>query len=87
VAYVKLRYPTATTLMYVAYALMLYYLVSGQWFGSASGMAHQANVMMIVVWGFAFDRYENPPRASVPDTIQYDQPSSAGQAASAGFLG
>ena len=58
--------------MYVAYALMLYYLVTGQWFGSAAGAAHQANVMMIVVWGFAFDRYENPPRPAVPQALSYD---------------
>lgn len=72
-AAVQLRYPVPMTLILIAYALMLYYLITGQWFGSATAMTHQANVMMLVVWGYAFDRHENPPRPVVPASVDYDR--------------
>jgi hypothetical protein len=51
---IEARFSPPMTAMFLAYGLMLFYMVTGQFFKGATAPVHQLYVYMVLAYGVAF---------------------------------
>ena len=64
---IEARFSPPMTAMLLAYGLMLYYLVTGQFFSVASASIHQLYVYLVLAYGIVFHFVYGPSPVGRPE--------------------